>query len=115
MKTLIAIGDLHGHSPALEALLSALARRGGVFANSAPDELLPDATLVFTGDYIDRGNRALEVISRIRRLEERNPGQVIALLGNHELLALADLDEARRLAGDDPEAGLAGYEDTLHG
>jgi hypothetical protein len=110
---LAAIGDLHGHAPALEALLAALERRGGFF--EAPGRLAPGAKLVLTGDYIDRGTSALAIIARLRELRERNPGQVVTLLGNHELLALQHLDAARALAGRDPGKALASYAANLHG
>ena len=110
---LAAIGDLHGHYPALAALLSALERRGGFFER--PGRLAPGAELVFTGDYIDRGTGALSIIERLRELQNRNPGQVITLLGNHELMALEHLDEARRLAAGYADDGLARYGDTAHG
>ena len=113
MSTLAAIGDLHGHAPALHSLLAALERRGGLFA--APGRLLPDAKLVFTGDYIDRGDAGLAVIDRLRELQAANPGQVVTLLGNHELLALESLDEARRLAPRDPPDAFAGYRFSDHG
>ena len=112
---LVAIGDLHGHYSALEALLSALERRGGVFGEAGSDRLAPGVTLVFTGDYIDRGTNGLAVIERLQCLQERNPGQVITLIGNHELLALEHLDEARRLATADPVGGLVTYAGNAHG
>jgi hypothetical protein len=112
---LIAIGDLHGHYPALEALLSALERRGGVFRETGSDRLAPGITLVFTGDYIDRGTSALAVIERLKHLQELNPCRVITLMGNHELLALQHLDEARKLSAADPVGGLVAYEGNAHG
>ena len=114
-QLLIAIGDLHGHYPALETLLSALERRGGVFGEANSDRLAPGVTLVFTGDYIDRGANALAVIERLKRLQERNPGRVVTLMGNHELLALQHLDEARRLAVADPVGGIVAYAGNAHG
>lgn len=95
VKTLtIAIGDLHGHYLALERILDALQGKCHVFAEGAQDRLLPGVQLVFTGDYIDRGRHALRIIDRLRRLAEQNPGQVVTLLGNHELMALGCYDEA---------------------
>jgi serine/threonine protein phosphatase 1 len=67
----IAIGDLHGCSLALAALLEAI----------APG---PDDTLVFLGDYIDRGPDSRGVLDRIIDLAGRCT--VVPLLGNHEEL-----------------------------
>ena len=83
---------------------------GASSGSAGSDRLAPGVTLVFTGDYIDRGTSALAVIERLKHLQERNPGRVITLLGNHELLALQHLDEARALAAADPVGGLVAYE-----
>ena len=69
----IAIGDIHGNLAALEDLLA---------------QILPDVhgadTLVFLGDYIDRGPDTRGCIETIIRLKETAKFQVITLLGNHE-------------------------------
>lgn len=68
-----AIGDIHGDIQALRTLL---------------DDRLPalDAsdTLVFVGDYIDRGPDSAGVIRLLRELPRRTPARVVALRGNHE-------------------------------
>ncbi len=94
MRLVIAIGDLHGHYPALERLLESLQSTYLIFRPHELDRLRPGVTLVFTGDYIDRGDDALGIIDRLRSLGERNPGQIVTLLGNHELMALEDYDDA---------------------
>jgi serine/threonine protein phosphatase 1 len=71
---LIAIGDIHGCSWALDALLDAL-------------ELKADDTLVLLGDYVDRGPDSRGVIERLIRLSQEC--RLITLLGNHELMMLA--------------------------
>ena len=91
---IVAIGDLHGHSLALERILDALQEKYGVFGADGKDRLRPGVRFVFTGDYIDRGRHALRIIERLQRLAYQNPGQVITLLGNHELMALEGYDEA---------------------
>ena len=96
-KLIVAIGDLHGHYRALERILDALQGRGDVFGEGGQAQLLPGVQFVFTGDYIDRGRHALRIIDRLRSLAEQNPGQVVTLLGNHELMALEGYDEAVRL------------------
>jgi serine/threonine protein phosphatase 1 len=74
----IAIGDVHGCSAALAALLEAIGP--GL-----------DDTLVFLGDYIDRGPDSRGVLDRIIDLAGRC--NVVPLLGNHEeLLVAAALD-----------------------
>lgn len=111
---LIAIGDLHGHVRALDRIIAALDARYGILA---PDGVLRSGvTLVTTGDYIDRGSQGLEVIARLRRLS-RGPGRLVALLGNHELLALEALDVAAELADASTAADpIAEYERrTVHG
>ena len=94
---IVAIGDLHGHYRALERILDALHRTHSIWRDGDPNQLFEDVQLVFTGDYIDRGRHALEIIERLMRLASRNPGQIITLLGNHELMALADYEEAVEL------------------
>ena len=73
MKT-YAIGDLHGELKMLEAMLDKL-------------PLTEDDTVVFLGDYIDRGPDARGVIDRILQLGEEGL-KVIALKGNHEFMYL---------------------------
>jgi len=119
-QQLIAIGDLHGHYPALERLLDRLDKDLGIFDLREPDRLRRGVKMVFTGDYIDRGDRALELIERLQRLVRTNPGRVITLMGNHEAMALQDYDDAKELLTSTPAPGrdrvLEYYEmDTLHG
>lgn len=73
---LIAIGDIHGCATALATLLDAI-------APSADD------TLVFLGDYIDRGPDSKGVIEQILALSSRC--RVVPLLGNHEEMLLLAL------------------------
>lgn len=68
----IAVGDIHGDLAALESLLSKL------------PALHPRDTLVFLGDYCDRGPDSRQVIARIRALEASAAHRVVVLRGNHE-------------------------------
>lgn len=80
----IAIGDIHGCSAALDALIDAIAP-------------CSDDTVVMLGDYIDRGADSKGVIDRVIALASRC--QLVPLLGNHEealLDALRDKDALRR-------------------
>lgn len=68
---LIAFGDIHGCSEALNSLLEAV----------KPTQ---SDTLIFLGDYIDRGSNSKAVLDTIIRLTETH--NVIALIGNHEVM-----------------------------
>src|SRR5262245_15708899 len=74
MPRLLAIGDIHGCSRALDALLIAV-------------KLTPQDRLIFLGDYIDRGPDSRGVVERILALSATYP--VVALRGNHELMMVA--------------------------
>jgi serine/threonine protein phosphatase 1 len=65
-----AIGDIHGE---LEHLFKLLA--------SLPD-LDEEDTLLFLGDYVDRGPKSAQVVDYVRTLS--GPSKVVALRGNHE-------------------------------
>ena len=80
MRT-FGIGDIHGDLAALEALLARL-----------PD-LTPEDTLVFLGDYLDRGPDSRGVVERVRHLHTQVPAKVVALRGNHEDAWIKVIDE----------------------
>jgi len=67
-----AIGDIHGDIQALWKLLAKF------------PTLDSQDTLVFLGDYVDRGPRSADVVDYVRRLPNETPARVIALRGNHE-------------------------------
>ncbi len=67
-----AVGDIHGDLAALETLFRRL------------PELTADDTVVFLGDYVDRGPDSAGVVRWIRDLAARGPAKVVALRGNHE-------------------------------
>src|SRR5579872_2968562 len=66
---LLAIGDIHGAIGALHRVLRHL-------------EPTPDDTLIFLGDYIDRGEDSREVLDYLMDLERSY--RCIFLKGNHE-------------------------------
>lgn len=76
-----AIGDVHGALDHLDRLLARL------------PALTRDDTLVFLGDYLDRGPRSREVIARVRGLQSQGGAKVIALRGNHEDAWLRVIDQ----------------------
>jgi serine/threonine protein phosphatase 1 len=81
----IAVGDIHGNARALESLLE----------NLLPD-LKPTDTLVFLGDYIDRGADVKSCIDRIVALNSDAGFSVVTLMGNHEEWMLATMHDYTR-------------------
>ena len=71
MKKIFAIGDIHGCYDRLKAMMEMI-----------PIDFASD-TLVFIGDYIDRGPQSVEVVDYLIELKTRVP-EVIFLKGNHE-------------------------------
>jgi len=85
MKRTFAVGDIHGDSEALDRVLAKL------------PELSAYDTIVFLGDYIDRGPDSRGVCERVRALPGRTAARVIALRGNHEDAWLRCIDEEPHL------------------
>lgn len=75
-ERIISIGDIHGCATALATLIDAI----------QPTEL---DTIVFLGDYIDRGPDSKGVLDQIIALGQRC--SVVPLMGNHEEMLLAVL------------------------
>jgi serine/threonine protein phosphatase 1 len=82
---LIAIGDIHGHAAALRALLGRI-------------DPTPGDTLVFLGDYVDRGPDTKGVIEILVQLIDSQCCSVIPLLGNHEEMLLQAIDRPSAVA-----------------
>ena len=66
MTPIYAIGDIHGHLDKLDEALERILNDGGA-----------DATVVFVGDYVDRGAQSQSVIQRII------DGQTAGKTGSH--------------------------------
>jgi serine/threonine protein phosphatase 1 len=81
---LFVVGDVHGCSVELGLLLDQL-------------PLTRASTVVFVGDYLDRGDGSRQVVETILRLRERCA--VVPLLGNHEAMFLDFYRDPRSLAG----------------
>lgn len=81
----VAIGDIHGELDALNDILARL-----------KPELSPGDTVVFLGDYIDRGPRSRECIDRILDFSATTPADVVGLLGNHEEWLLRTIRDPTR-------------------
>jgi len=71
MSYTFAVGDIHGCSEAMERLIAFI------------EEYAASGTIVFLGDYIDRGSRSDDVLKRL--MDGPKPGwNWICLKGNHE-------------------------------
>ena len=96
MNKIFAIGDIHG---CLEKLKELMPKTGIDNQND---------TLIFIGDYIDRGEFSSEVVDYVIRLQSEYK-KVVCLLGNHEQML------AHYLEGVDEEMYLNnGGRITLH-
>ncbi len=71
MKKIFAVGDIHGCLTRLRDLMSRI---------DMDDD---NDTLVFIGDYIDRGKSSREVVDYVLELKDKYKN-VVCLLGNHE-------------------------------
>jgi len=74
----IAIGDIHGCASELQSLLDLI-------------QPSPEDTIIFLGDYIDRGPDSKTVIETVMALREQC--HVIPLIGNHEVMLLDALQQ----------------------
>lgn len=76
------IGDIHGHADELMQLLEILGYQKvrGTYRH-------PDRQVIFLGDFIDRGPKIRQVLEIVRPMIE--DGKALAVMGNHELNALA--------------------------
>ena len=83
MAKIFAVGDIHGSFDRLQELLQKI-----------PIDFAND-TLVFIGDYIDRGPGSVEVVEYLLDLKKKEPG-VIFLKGNHENMLEKYLDGTDR-------------------
>lgn len=89
MQRLYVVGDIHGSLAKLRSLIAQCER----------DAAGSPMGFVFLGDYIDRGPDSRGVVDTVMALQARMPGEVIALMGNHEALALAAIDSSMSVGG----------------
>jgi hypothetical protein len=91
---IFAIGDAHSDYSRLAAVMNAAGLIAGVPKH--PEDVkwsAGRAVLVVTGDMIDKGPRAIDVLGLLQSLQASalaNGGRVIVLAGNHEAEFLAD-------------------------
>ncbi|MBW2368198.1 MAG: serine/threonine protein phosphatase [Deltaproteobacteria bacterium] len=84
MKSIYAIGDIHGCYEKLRALMEKI-------------DICPQRdTLIFLGDYIDRGPQSYEVVDYLITLKHQFKNLVF-LKGNHEIMLLDYLNGVGRM------------------
>jgi hypothetical protein len=76
------IGDIHGHSEALTALLSKMGyeQKNGTWRH-------PERKVIFVGDFVDLGPKQVDTVMIAKHMVET--GSALAVMGNHELNAIA--------------------------
>lgn len=79
MKKTFAIGDIHGCYNALDAVVRQ--------ARPAPED-----TIVFLGDYVDRGTDSRLVLDWVIR--ESKTRSIVPLRGNHEIMMMESRDSS---------------------
>lgn len=84
---LYAIGDIHGRLDLLEKLLKEIERDASGY--------LHEITLVFLGDYVDRGLQSKEVLDYLIQLKRQEKFKIVFLLGNHEQTMLDFMADVR--------------------
>lgn len=84
-ELLYAIGDIHGRSDLLEMLVGLIDRDARALGQQA--------TLIFLGDYVDRGPRSNQVLDLLLHFEQNLKCRM--LLGNHEHSLLSFLDDSK--------------------
>jgi diadenosine tetraphosphatase ApaH/serine/threonine PP2A family protein phosphatase/Ca2+-binding EF-hand superfamily protein len=72
-KKVTVVGDLHGSMACLNNVLQL-----------APYGAHVDRTIVFDGDFVDRGEESVEVLATLLLLKLADPEHVVLLRGNHE-------------------------------
>ena len=76
------IGDIHGHAEELVRLLDELG-----YCQTKGSYSHPSRRAIFVGDFVDRGPKIRQVLKIVRAMVDA--GSALAVLGNHELNALA--------------------------
>ena len=96
------IGDIHGYADELIHLLDALG-----YQNSRGAYSHPERKVIFVGDFVDRGPQIREVLEIVRPMMEE--GKALAVMGNHELNALAYHTDDPESPGEYPAPGFAHF------
>lgn len=73
--------DFHGDLKSLAEVFIMFQKNGLLDSNF---KCMPNVTLIFLGDYPDRGEHSLPVLELLACLKMENPDQVFLIRGNHE-------------------------------
>lgn len=92
MSLIYAMSDIHGYYDFFKKNLSLINL----------DE--NDTKLILCGDYIDYGPDSFKTLELVKKLTEKYPGRVIALMGNHEKMLLNFLKSNFTKSGDTIES-----------
>ncbi len=109
VRRIVAVGDIHGAYDELVSVLRAAGIVDGDMKWSGGDTVF-----VQTGDFMDRGAGVRQVMDLLMRLQAEAPdagGEVIVLLGNHEVMNLIGefrdaTDEQMAAFSDDDEGDV---------
>ena len=93
-RRIYAVGDVHGHLDRLQRV------HDGIRAD-LQDRPCRDAAVVHLGDYIDRGPESAGVVEHLLAGPPAPGVAVFNLMGNHEAMMLAALEQANSSAVDD--------------
>lgn len=85
MGFIYAMSDIHGHLDIFKETLNNV------------DLQAKENKLILLGDYIDRGDKSCETLYFVKELSKKYPNQVVALMGNHELMFLEQLFDKENL------------------
>lgn len=105
----VAIGDVHGALPEFEAIL----RQTGLL-NARRQWAGGRSVLVQTGDVVDRGpgtRACLDLLMALEKSAERQDGKVMALLGNHEVMAMTG--DLRYVSSEDYQSFASGRSERI--
>ena len=111
-ERIYAVGDVHGCDERLARMHALIAADLDAFPVASP-------TLLHVGDYIDRGPDSAGVLARLVAGSPVQGMTVVNLLGNHEAMLLAALDElpgaAEQWLANGGDATLASWADIPPG
>lgn len=88
-RRVVVVADLHGDYAHMVAVL----RHAGVIGHNTTEWIAGEDVLVSTGDSVDRGDGTIQIYTLYQSLREqsaRQGGQVVTLLGNHEVMNAVD-------------------------